>query len=1777
MNNTITKLLNTNTKQVALDPPESHTCLKKPLTGFQNFGNLTHESLLIKERNKLAHLRFSEIFQAGLTDLFNAKLYDVKHFFIENYTKTPTIFTAHKIESLISTALLLIESDSIASKIAAITLCINSITGKAVSQSVLNFLMMNYLDFTDNESLQASPVRELLDNWDRMNDSIFIDKIRNVASYCMSFALLENMGLDESVAEIMYAEFKVQKKTKQITSFIHAILDAIEFTCSRMMVCISEKSFGPLFHTVSTYTKWFDETQKLEKWTSMLTCDPDVLTFTYQEYEKNLIDCINRGNTFIKYAKSNNDRRNLNTIVNRLELFLADYQTKHIVGKSRIMPFGVSLYGDSSIGKSTLADILFSYSAKVLKQKDDPEYKYTRNFRDPFWSGFKSHMWFILLDDVGSIKPSAVNGTDPSTDEIISLMNTVSLLCNMADLSEKGRVAARPLVVVATTNHPWMNVHHYSYHPSALMRRFPYRITATVKPEFQVKDAPTMLDPTKCQVNYDIAYPDFWNLTVDKVLATPLPKDQNAQPNVEPILIKILDNVSMGDFLPWYSKALLDHMESQKTIKEKLTSMTSVQMCHHNLPLGNCKSCSTLQAGGLIRYVPSGTYSIKEYIIAYCLMLYLFIFSQNDWQSSKRVAFGHTIPMLRLTNNISYGLSRLPTKNDFEIVANNFKKFAMENKRNLLIVSTLSVTAIMMKLLKTTEAFQFSFRKPVPKNEKNAAIWTNEQIRLSPLTLSRQTKSMKGLTPEEVCDIIAKNVVSITLISDNKCFDNNMFCIGGNYYLINSHVLDLMPDTFNIKCVTMVSPKAGTRNTTIFFDKKSIVFKKYDVCIVEINNFPPGARLDHLFPSEGFEASMHGTYIKRDPSGNINTNVAKNIHPGTLNLLSSPGYWSDCITNPGDCGMPLVGFTYYGPVILGIHTAARVGDKQAFCSQVFKEFFDTLTIIDSGSVTLQCNDKEVELYPVINRRDPSLFVEESSCAIYGTLSTGTSNLKSSVRESSIAPFFKSKGWETNAVKPNLGTWKPWYHSFKDMAKPDLSVSSFEAMELANITLQQHFSDLPEEELILIELYDFDTAVSGVAGVNYVNSLPMSTSLGFPWRKPKNTKITFQQDLEIYVVDDEITSIVNSMLEDYKNGIRCNPIFCASEKDEARDREKNVLGKIRIFMGSPTPFIIVMRMFFGSLIRVIQRNPASFECAVGINAHSKEWHTLATDMLQFGENNTFDGDYKSYDKLMEAVLIYSSIIAAGNQIILNLSDKCGYSDDELTLIYKTIAADVAFAYIDFNGTLVSFFRNHVSGECLTVIVNCFVNSIYFRYCYRKTVCDDYMLQKFKERVKLRCYGDDVMVAVSDSIKEQYNFDSTQKSLSLINVTFTRADKKEGTYYTKNFHDLDFLKRGFVYSEELGRYVGPLAIQSIKKSFLIGLCSKSITQEERDLATMTSGLREFFFHGREVYDINRQLILECCEQLQIRYNPKNFPTYDHYLNEYKNNDIVHYQFYELEVESKSTEELQIGNVYIEMGSVGEDFVVELNNDFIVEYNLPRGIRITHIAFLLEIEIKSLCLQFGLQKEETQLIRRRRHFRRIMARNSDFEGQLLIEMDHQIRYYLANGSNGSDRRNVECVETFQHGTFYCISGRDDEIYRYKYLHSNFLVSLSSYGNYKVTHIATMEWQQLQKIIEENHFYIKNKIKFRVNHHFMRVKMKVVSNYECSLMINTQRFLKQTVEENNIFLQLDELVSLKTKYTDDGRINPFAYRDYKRMFNNKKKKIKTMTRLVVLRLQVL
>jgi hypothetical protein len=260
--------------------------------------------------------------------------------------------------------------------------------------------------------------------------------------------------------------------------------------------------------------------------------------------------------------------------------------------------------------------------------------------------------------------------------------------------------------------------------------------------------------------------------------------------------------------------------------------------------------------------------------------------------------------------------------------------------------------------------------------------------------------------------------------------------------------------------------------------------------------------------------------------------------------------------------------------------------------------------------------------------------------------------------------------------------------------------------------------------------------------------------------------------------------------------------------------------------------------------VLQRNTQIFEAGPGTNPQSVEWTRLYEYLTQFGEDRMVAGDYAAFDKSMPPC-----IILAAFDVLMENCAAAGYESDDLKVI-QGIAYDTAFPIVDFNGDLVQFFGSNPSGHPLTVIVNSIANSLYMRYSYRE-LNPEKECTSFKRNVALMTYGDDNVMGVSQSA-EWFNHTNIQAVLASIGITYTMADKEAESIPYIHMREVSFLKRSWVFNEEIGYYMAPLEEDSIFKMLTVGVASKTLVPEVQALALVEAAQNEWFFYGREYYE-------------------------------------------------------------------------------------------------------------------------------------------------------------------------------------------------------------------------------------------------------------------------------------------------------------------------------------
>lgn len=412
-------------------------------------------------------------------------------------------------------------------------------------------------------------------------------------------------------------------------------------------------------------------------------------------------------------------------------------------------------------------------------------------------------------------------------------------------------------------------------------------------------------------------------------------------------------------------------------------------------------------------------------------------------------------------------------------------------------------------------------------------------------------------------------------------------------------------------------------------------------------------------------------------------------------------------------------------------------------------------------------------------------------------------------------------------------------------------------------------------------------ISGQDGVKFVDAIKMNTSMGWPLRKPK--KQFFKEVIPDEnspnqcprIADEETIKEWDRLKACWAQGKRGNPIFTCCTKDEALPRTKR---KVRTFQAGQCAMTLAVREVFLPIVALISRYPLDFECAVGINSQGPQWDELVRYIAEGHEDRFVAGDFKKFDQNMAA----RTTLCAFGMMIRFAETYMDYSEEDIQRM-KMIVVDLAYPIVSVNGDLTMIFGSNPSGQSLTVYLNSIVNSIYHRCAFFRIL--PHYKGLFHHAVKLTSYGDDVWLRVKRSLGDAYNHTSIAAAFAEWGITYTMAQKDAESVPFINLDEVEYLKRWTRFDPELtyvgsggkvrkGMYLAYLDDQSIFKSLMCNSKSKENTADEISIQCIEGAVREWFFHGPEIFEKRHNQMKEVVERMDYTnwVSPSFYDSYE-----------------------------------------------------------------------------------------------------------------------------------------------------------------------------------------------------------------------------------------------------------------------------------------------------------
>lgn len=765
--------------------------------------------------------------------------------------------------------------------------------------------------------------------------------------------------------------------------------------------------------------------------------------------------------------------------------------------------------------------------------------------------------------------------------------------------------------------------------------------------------------------------------------------------------------------------------------------------------------------------------------------------------------------------------------------------------------------------------------KDVSVRDKEVNVWTDVVIRDLPIT-----DFSKRMSPKQLSDIVGKALVYGSIHTDDGNGMVNGLMLSSNVILIPDHYFHEFGEQLNCTFRKKNPDATGGKFTARLHVKSSHLIPNSDLRVCYIPNGGSFKNLVNFFPTSDMPSVPFLMHWRKKNGDMI---LAKGMTvPGLVHTWKQfvGGAYRNLTINTFDglCGATLVSDTN-GSVIIGVHLGGTadtpvgvfgsITQQQLFTA--FAELRKKEGVILSGEAgqfrTKVLGVQVLKSDPLHKKSALNYLPENSQVEYYGSC-IGRAVTKTDVKITPISEHIVDVCGVPNIFRgPKLNPdWFGWQTCLANLAEP-AHPYPYELLEISIKDYKEPLLEIFSSGLWngASPLSDHDN-LCGQVGVKFMDAIKLNTSVGFPLTGPKRDHIIELESTEEWPNNRELEATLMDEIKYnencYRQGYRAYPVAKACKKDEILSKDK-----CRIFYGNALSLTYLIRKYYLPILRVLQMNPLVSECAVGINSHGPEWQEFHDHATKFGEDRLFGGDYGKYDQKLPSQLIFAAL-----RVLIDFARCCNYSEEDISIM-EAMTGDIVFAYIAFNGDLIGLTEGtHISGNSLTVIINGICGSLNLR-CF---FYSQYPAESFEKRLKFRdcvaamTYGDDNIGSVKPGV-DKFTIKECSHFLAEYGQVYTMPDKESELLDFLPREEFEFLKRTSVWHPKLGVHVGALLDKSIYKSLHCFMRGKNcpLTEEHACAQNIDTALTEWFNHGEEKYECQRELMREVATRAGIRH--------------------------------------------------------------------------------------------------------------------------------------------------------------------------------------------------------------------------------------------------------------------------------------------------------------------
>jgi hypothetical protein len=604
--------------------------------------------------------------------------------------------------------------------------------------------------------------------------------------------------------------------------------------------------------------------------------------------------------------------------------------------------------------------------------------------------------------------------------------------------------------------------------------------------------------------------------------------------------------------------------------------------------------------------------------------------------------------------------------------------------------------------------------------------------------------------------VLQKNLLYASVKVHDKVMMANVLMLKSNVLLIPNHYFE-ESDTLEVTCYKENPNTNGGKFITRLCKSASVHVPNTDLTICYSASGGSYRDITKYLPLG--DLSNHPFTLQwRRKSGEILAAKGLALVRETTNgtVMFKGGHYQNLTidTFGGLCGAVIVSDTK-APIISGFHLGGKAGTPfgcfGTLTRQQFDEAINLLCSIEGAVLTGSGEKFEPQMLGVnfiqdtpLHPKSPINFLPEDSQFEYYGSCIGAVTSRSDVRQTPISTLVTDvtgveNVWGAPKMQPEWYGWQKCLANASEPGRPfphDLIIRSV-------VDYKEPLMKLARKDLWRRQPLTDHENLCGIPGCKFIDSINLSTSIGYPLTGPKRKYVTELPPTEEKPNNREFQPFVmeeiERVLSKYRKGERAYTVAKACKKDEVLPIAK---GKCRIFYGNPIALTFLVRRYFLPVLRMLQMNPFVSECAVGINCHGPEWDQFYKHATHFGTKRLFGGDYGKYDQKLPSQLLLAAL-----RILIDLAGEMGYSVEDRKIM-AAMSGDIVFSLVAFNGDLIGLQSGtHISGNSLTVILNGICGSLNLRNFFFTQYPE---ATTFREAAHMMTYGDDNIGSVSPTI-------------------------------------------------------------------------------------------------------------------------------------------------------------------------------------------------------------------------------------------------------------------------------------------------------------------------------------------------------------------------------------------------------------------------------------------